>query len=53
MNKRIKVTFEEIVKKTDENSTIMIITHGGVLGRLLKSILKFLPEDRSSFKINS
>ncbi|MHA1245394.1 MAG: histidine phosphatase family protein [Candidatus Heimdallarchaeota archaeon] len=47
MNKRIKVSFEEIVKKTDENSTIMIITHGGVLGRLLKSILKLLPEGKT------
>ena len=46
MNERIKASFEEIVKKTDENRTIMILTHGGVLGRLLKVILKVLPEDK-------
>ena len=54
MTKRIKESFEEIVSKTQENSTIMIITHGGVLGRLLKSILNLLPEENTfaNCKIN-
>ncbi|MHA1125312.1 MAG: histidine phosphatase family protein [Candidatus Heimdallarchaeota archaeon] len=47
MNKRIRESFEEIVTKTNKKDTVMIITHGGVLGRLLKTILNLVPEDKN------
>jgi broad specificity phosphatase PhoE len=51
---RISTAFDQIVSKTKEKSTILIITHGGVLGRLFKEILNLLPPEKNfeNCKIN-
>ena len=50
MTKRIRDAFEELVNKSKETITILIITHGGTLNHLLKSHLDILPEDHKGFR---
>jgi 2,3-bisphosphoglycerate-dependent phosphoglycerate mutase len=44
MKQRVNEVFNEIVTKSKEKESILIVTHGGVLSRLLKQILNLLPE---------
>lgn len=45
MKQRIEEVFNETVNNSKEKDSILIITHGGVLSRLLKQILNLLPDN--------
>ena len=46
---RIKETFEEIVASGDDDSTILVVAHGGSLYHILQSTLNILPKNQAWF----
>ena len=47
---RIKAIFDEIVTSAEEDSTILIVGHGGTLFHILSTILNIYPQDEEWFE---
>ena len=50
MISRVKSAFIEITQTYDEDSTILVVAHGGTLFHIIKSTLNLYPEDAEWFK---